>query len=192
MGRRTYTGIHLPHREVQIVTQKEFKFLENSIYKDVVLILWDPAPYKADVYQWFKKPEYKFGEPYQKYQVANPGQLFYIMKPQSLWQIWNIIQENAPERIHPNPPSSGTIGILWMMNICDEVNVYEFLPSSRQSDQCYYFRKYSDTACTYGAYHPLIYEKNLIGKLNQGPEDDIYKKGKITLPGLKNIECSMG
>lgn len=173
----------------QVVTQRGFNFLENSIYKDVILILWDPAPYNADTYQWSKKPEYKFFEPYRKYRIANPKQPFYIMNPQTLWQMWNIIQENSPELIHPNPPSSGSIGILLMMNLCDEVNVYEFLPSSRQTDQCYYFKQYFDKACTYGAYHPLIYEKNLIKRLNKGTEDDIYKNGKVTLSGIRDLQC---
>ncbi|KAM4040799.1 beta-galactoside alpha-2,6-sialyltransferase 1-like isoform 1-T3 [Anomaloglossus baeobatrachus] len=173
----------------QVVTQKGFNFLKNPIYKDVILILWDPAPYDADIYQWYKKPEYKFFKPYRKYRIATPEQPFYILKPQMLWQLWNIIQENSPEFIHPNPPSSGSIGILLMMNICDEVNVYEFLPSSRQTERCYYYKHYTDSACTFGAYHPLIYEKNLIKKLNQGTEENIQKKGKVTLPGIKDLQC---
>ncbi|XP_073437398.1 beta-galactoside alpha-2,6-sialyltransferase 1-like [Dendrobates tinctorius] len=173
----------------QVVTQKEFNFMKNPIYKDVILILWDPAPYDADIYQWYKKPEFKFLEPYKKYRLANPEQPFYILKPQMLWQLWNIIQENSPELIHPNPPSSGSIGILLMMNICDEVNVYEFLPSSRQTDRCYYYKRYFDAACTFGAYHPLIYEKNLFKKLNQGTEENIHKNGKVTLSGIRDLQC---
>ncbi|XP_071999422.1 beta-galactoside alpha-2,6-sialyltransferase 1-like [Engystomops pustulosus] len=174
----------------QVITQGEFNFSTNPIYKDVILILWDPAPYTADTYQWFTKPEYKFFEPYREYRRENPEQPFYILKPQTLWQLWNIIQENSPEFIHPNPPSSGSIGTLLMMNICDEVNVYEFLPSWRQTDRCYYFRHYFDSACTYGAYHPLLYEKNLIKKLNQGTEENITNNGKVTLPGLRDLPCS--
>ncbi|KAM4040221.1 beta-galactoside alpha-2,6-sialyltransferase 1-like isoform 2-T9 [Anomaloglossus baeobatrachus] len=173
----------------QVVTKKWFKFLKNPIYKDVILLLWDPAPYHADIYQWYKKPEFKFVEPYRKYRLANPKQPFYILKPQMLWQLWNIIQENSPEFIHPNPPSSGSIGILLMMNFCDEVNVYEFLPSSRQTNQCYYYKPYSDSACTFGGYHPLIYEKNIIKKLNQGTEENIYKNGKVTLSGIRDLQC---
>lgn len=26
------------------------------------------------------------------------------------WQLWDILQENAPEDIQPNPPSSGMLG----------------------------------------------------------------------------------
>ncbi|KAM3931705.1 beta-galactoside alpha-2,6-sialyltransferase 1-like isoform 1-T2 [Leptodactylus fuscus] len=173
----------------QVITQKEHNFLENPIYKDVILIMWDPSPYDADIYQWYKKPEYDFFESYKKYRTANPEQPFYILKPQTLWQFWNIIQESAPELIQPNPPSSGSTGILLMMNICDEVNVYEFLPSSRLTDRCYYFQQFMDSACTYGGYHPLLYEKNLFKKLNQGTEDDITKNGKMTLPGLKDLQC---
>ncbi|KAG9494417.1 beta-galactoside alpha-2,6-sialyltransferase 1-like isoform X1 [Eleutherodactylus coqui] len=174
----------------QVVTRREHHFLVDPIFKDGILVLWDPGQYNADTYQWYKKPEFNFFEPYRKYRMANLEQPFYIMKPQTLWQLWDIIQENSPELIHPNPVSSGSLGIMLMMNICDEVNVYEFLPSSRRTDLCYYYKRYFDTACTYGGYHPLIYEKNIIKKLNQGTVDNIYKNGKVTLPGIGDLQCS--
>lgn len=86
-------------------------------------------------------------------------------------------------------PSPGQPGILLMMNLCDEVNVYEFLPSTRQSDLCYYYERYYDRACTVGGYHPLMYEKNLVMKLNQGDMNTIHRYGKATLPGIKHLKC---
>ncbi|XP_018410299.1 PREDICTED: beta-galactoside alpha-2,6-sialyltransferase 1 [Nanorana parkeri] len=173
----------------QIVALPSYTFLDDPIYKSGILIMWDPAAYEQNVYQWYKKPEFKFFERYSKYRKQNPNQPFYILNPKNSWQLWNIIQENSPENIQPNPPSSGSLGILLMMNLCDEVNVYEFLPSTRQSDLCYYYDRYNDRACTVGGYHPLMYEKNLVMKLNRGDMDTIHKYGKVTLPGFRNLKC---
>lgn len=173
----------------QIVAVPSFEFLDNPIYKSGILILWDPASYGESVYQWLKKPEYQFFERYSIHHKQNPDQPFYILNPKTSWQLWDIIQENSPEKIQPNPPSSGSLGILMMMNLCDEVNVYEFLPSIRQTDLCYYYERFYDRACTVGAYHPLMYEKNLVMKLNRGDLDTIHKYGKVTLPGFRTLKC---
>ncbi len=76
-----------------------------------------------------------------------------------------------------------------MMSLCDEVHVYEYIPSLRQTDLCHYHERYYDAACTLGAYHPLLYEKMLIQRMNVGSEDDLKRKGKVTLPGFKNVRC---
>ncbi|KAM9316448.1 beta-galactoside alpha-2,6-sialyltransferase 1-like [Gastrophryne carolinensis] len=173
----------------QLVTLPDFKFQNHSLYKTGILITWDPKPYEADIHQWYRNPEYQFFGGYSQYRKKNPNQPFYILNPNTSWQLWNIIQENAPEPIQPDPPSSGSLGILLMMNLCDEVDVYEYLPSFRQTDLCYYYEKFHDLACTVGAYHPLLYEKNLVMKLNQGDDDTIHKCGKVTLPGIRNLKC---
>lgn len=80
-------------------------------------------------------------------------------------------------------------GILMMISLCEEVNVYEYIPSLRQTDLCHYHERYYDAACTLGAYHPLLYEKMLIQRMNEGTENDLKKKGKVTLPGFKKISC---
>ncbi|MBN3314028.1 SIAT2 sialyltransferase, partial [Atractosteus spatula] len=76
-----------------------------------------------------------------------------------------------------------------MMSLCDEVDVYEYVPSIRQTDLCHYHEQYYDAACTLGAYHPLLYEKMLIQRVNMGTEEDLKKKGKVTLPGFRAINC---
>lgn len=80
-------------------------------------------------------------------------------------------------------------GILLMMSLCEEVHVYEYIPSLRQTDLCHYHERYFDAACTLGAYHPLLYEKMLIQRMNVGSEEDLKRKGKVTLPGFKNVHC---
>uniref|UniRef100_A0A8B9S3Q8 Beta-galactoside alpha-2,6-sialyltransferase 1 n=1 Tax=Apteryx owenii TaxID=8824 RepID=A0A8B9S3Q8_APTOW len=139
--------------------------------------------------QWYRKPDYKFFENYKLYRIKHPEQPFYILNPKMQWQLWDILQENSLEHIQPNPPSSGMLGIVIMMTLCDEVHVYEFLPSKRQTDICHYYQKFHDRACTMGAYHPLLFEKNLVKHINQGTDEDIYIRGKVTLPGFRNVHC---
>ncbi|XP_078266915.1 beta-galactoside alpha-2,6-sialyltransferase 1-like isoform X2 [Rhinoraja longicauda] len=140
--------------------------------------------------QWFKQPDYDFFENYIKYRQNNPDQAFYIVNPKMQWQLWNILQENTAEDIQRNPPSSGLMGILLMMTVCNEIDVYEFLPSQRQTDLCHYYERFQDQACTLGAYHPLMFEKNMVKRINHGSDEKIYVQGKVTLPGFRTFQCS--
>ncbi|NXD25102.1 SIAT1 sialyltransferase, partial [Spelaeornis formosus] len=173
----------------QLVTVEEQQFLREPLYNTGILIVWDPAPYHAEIHEWYRKPDYNFFESYKAYRRAHPEQPFYILNPKMQWQLWDILQENSPEHIQPNPPSSGMLGIVLMMTLCDQVDVYEFLPSKRQTDICHYYQKFHDHACTMGAYHPLLFEKNLVKHMNQGTDEDIYTHGKVTLPGFRKVHC---
>ncbi|XP_073446584.1 beta-galactoside alpha-2,6-sialyltransferase 2 [Dendrobates tinctorius] len=173
----------------QILTNPSHHFAESSLYKDVTLVAWDPSPYYADLHMWYHKPDYNLFPPYEQHRKKNPNQPFYILHPKFTWELWKIIQENSNEKIQPNPPSSGFIGILIMMSLCGNVDVYEYIPSYRQTDLCHYHEQYYDAACTLGAYHPLLYEKMLIQRINQGTEDNLLRKGKVTLPGFSTLHC---
>ncbi|XP_038608922.1 beta-galactoside alpha-2,6-sialyltransferase 1 [Tachyglossus aculeatus] len=173
----------------QLVTVEEQHFLKGSLYNNGILIVWDPSPYHSEIPEWYKKPDYNFFANYKQYREQHPEQPFYILNPKMPWELWDVLQENSPEDIQPNPPSSGMLGIVIMMNFCDQVDVYEFLPSKRQTDICHYYQRFHDSACTMGAYHPLLFEKNLVKHINQGDDEDIYTYGKVTLPGLRNIRC---
>ncbi|KAL8190080.1 UNVERIFIED_CONTAM: Beta-galactoside alpha-2,6-sialyltransferase 2 [Gekko kuhli] len=94
----------------QILTNPNHHFIESSLYKDVILVAWDPAPYSANLNVWYKKPDYNLFTPYVQHRRKNPNQPFYILHPKFIWQLWDIIQENTKEKIQPNPPSSGFIG----------------------------------------------------------------------------------
>lgn len=80
-------------------------------------------------------------------------------------------------------------GILIMMSMCREVHVYEYIPSVRQTELCHYHELYYDAACTLGAYHPLLYEKLLVQRLNMGTQADLHHKGKVVLPGFRALRC---
>ncbi|XP_033842729.1 beta-galactoside alpha-2,6-sialyltransferase 2 [Periophthalmus magnuspinnatus] len=175
----------------QILANPQHRFNTSSIYKNVTLVAWDPAPYTVDLHKWYVNPDYNLFGPYTEHRKLHPDQPFYILHPSFVWRLWDVIQSNTKENIQPNPPSSGFIGILLMMALCEKVHVYEYIPSMRQSDLCHYHERYFDAACTLGAYHPLLYEKSLIQRLNTGPESDLRRKGRVTLPGLSTIDCGV-
>ncbi|XP_029385655.1 beta-galactoside alpha-2,6-sialyltransferase 2 [Echeneis naucrates] len=175
----------------QILANPKHRFNTSSIYKNVTLVAWDPAPYTINLQKWYTSPDYNLFGPYVEHRKLHPGQPFYILHPSYVWRLWDVIQGNTQENIQPNPPSSGFIGILLMMALCEQVHVYEYIPSMRQTDLCHYHEGYYDAACTLGAYHPLLYEKSLIQRINMGPESDLRRKGRVTLPGFSAVDCDI-
>ncbi|XP_026229160.1 beta-galactoside alpha-2,6-sialyltransferase 1 isoform X3 [Anabas testudineus] len=174
----------------QVMASDEHRFLSSSLYSTGVLVAWDPAPFSADLTQWYNKTDYPIFTQYQRYRKLHPLQPFYILHPRFEWQVWQRIQDNMAEPIQKNPPSSGFLGTVLMMSLCDVVHVYEFLPSRRKTELCHYYQRFYDAACTLGAYHPLLYEKNLVKRMNQASDLDIYTHGRVTLPGLSKLNCT--
>uniref|UniRef100_A0A8C3G174 Beta-galactoside alpha-2,6-sialyltransferase 2 n=1 Tax=Cyclopterus lumpus TaxID=8103 RepID=A0A8C3G174_CYCLU len=173
----------------QIVARPRHQFTSSSLYQDVTLLVWDPAQYSANLTQWFQKPDFDLFSPYAERRRLRPQQPFYVLHPEFIWGLWDLIQDNTEDPIQPNPPSSGFIGTLVMMSLCDEVSVYEFLPSARHTDLCHYYERHRDEACTLGAYHPLMYEKMLVQRVNQGNQDQLKGRGKVTLRGFRRVRC---
>ncbi|XP_030199439.1 beta-galactoside alpha-2,6-sialyltransferase 2 [Gadus morhua] len=173
----------------QILANPKHQFESSSLYKNVTLVAWDPAPYTINLHMWYASPDYNLFGPYVERRRQQPQQPFYILHPSYVWRLWDVIQSNTQESIQPNPPSSGFIGTLLMMALCEQVHVYEYIPSLRQTDLCHYHEHYYDAACTLGAYHPLLFEKSLIQRINTGPEADLKQKGRVTLPGLGSVHC---
>ncbi|XP_029029544.1 beta-galactoside alpha-2,6-sialyltransferase 1 [Betta splendens] len=176
----------------QVMASDEHRFLSSSLYSTGVLVAWDPAPFSANLTQWYNKTDYPIFTQYQRYRKLHPLQPFYILHPHFEWQIWQRIQDNMAEPIQKNPPSSGFQGTVLMMSLCEAVHVYEFLPSRRKTELCHYYQRFFDAACTLGAYHPLLYEKNLVKRMNRGSERDIYTHGRVTLPGMSALNCTHG
>ncbi|XP_066578756.1 beta-galactoside alpha-2,6-sialyltransferase 1 isoform X2 [Amia ocellicauda] len=174
----------------QVMASEDHHFLSSSLYSSGVLVAWDPAPYSSNLTEWYNRTDYPIFKQYQRYRQVHPQQPFYILHPQVEWQLWDQIQENMAEPIQKNPPSSGLLGTMLMMSLCELVHVYEFLPSRRRTELCHYYQRFLDAACTLGAYHPLLYEKNLVKRMNQGSDHDIYTHGRVTLPGLGTLNCT--
>ncbi|CAL8308100.1 unnamed protein product [Merluccius merluccius] len=93
----------------QILARPRHHFNSSSLYRDVTLVAWDPAPYSSDLLKWYKKPDFDLFTPYVERRQQRPDQPFYILHPAYLWRLWDIIQSNTQENIQPNPPSSGFI-----------------------------------------------------------------------------------
>ncbi|XP_022600476.1 beta-galactoside alpha-2,6-sialyltransferase 1 isoform X2 [Seriola dumerili] len=175
---------------LQVMASDDHRFLSSSLYSSGVLVAWDPAPFSADLTQWYNRTDYPIFIQYQRYRRLHPLQPFYILHPRFEWQVWQRIQDNMAEPIQRNPPSSGFLGTVLMMSLCEVVHVYEFLPSRRKTELCHYYQRFYDAACTLGAYHPLLYEKNLVKRMNQGSDRDIFTHGRITLPGFSKVNCT--
>lgn len=73
-----------------------------------------------------------------------------------------------------------------MMTLCDQVDIYKFLPSKHETDLGCYHQQFFNSACTMGTHHPLLY---LVKCLYEGTGEDIYLLGKATLPGFWAIHC---
>lgn len=174
----------------QVMASEDHRFLSSSLYSTGVLVAWDPAPFSANLSKWYNKTDFPIFDQYQRYRRLHPLQPFYILHPRFEWQLWQRIQDNMAEHIQKNPPSSGLLGTVLMMSLCEVVHVYEFLPSRRKTELCHYYQRFHDAACTLGAYHPLLYEKNLVKRMNQGLDRDIYTHGRVTLPGFRNLNCT--
>ncbi|KAF7205203.1 beta-galactoside alpha-2,6-sialyltransferase 1 isoform X1 [Nothobranchius furzeri] len=174
----------------QVMASDDNHFLSSSLYSSGVLVAWDPAPFSSDLTQWYNRTDYPIFTQYQRYRRLHPQQPFYILHPRFEWQVWQRIQDNMAEPIQKNPPSSGFLGTVLMMSLCEVVHVYEFLPSRRKTELCHYYQRFYDAACTLGAYHPLLYEKNLVKRMNQGSNREIYISGRVTLPGFSTINCT--
>ncbi|MXQ99116.1 hypothetical protein E5288_WYG021889 [Bos mutus] len=158
----TKTTIHLVNS--QLVTT-EAGFLKDSLYNEGILIVWDPSVYHSDIPKWYRNPDYSFFNNFKSYRKLHPDQPFYILKSQMPWELWDIIQEISSEQIQPNPLSSGMLGIVIMMLLCDQVVIYKFLSSKHKTD------------------------KNMVKRLNLGTDKDIYLLGKATLHGFRTIRC---
>uniref|UniRef100_A0A8B9L753 Beta-galactoside alpha-2,6-sialyltransferase 2 n=1 Tax=Astyanax mexicanus TaxID=7994 RepID=A0A8B9L753_ASTMX len=135
------------------------------------------------------KPDFDLFTGYEDRRRRSPSQPFYILHPAFIWSLWTMLQTNTEENIQPNPPSTGYIGIAVMMNLCESVDVYEFIPSKRHTTRCHYYEALRDMACTLGAYHPLLYEKLLVRRMSTASIAELSEKGKVTLPGFSKISC---
>ncbi|KAM9482395.1 beta-galactoside alpha-2,6-sialyltransferase 2b isoform 1-T2 [Clarias gariepinus] len=174
----------------QIMANPQHMFADSHLYKNITLVAWDPSPYSGNLEKWYKRPDHDLFTAFTEHRKKFPSQALYILHPNYLWNLWNILQRNTEEKVQPNPPSSGFIGIILMMSICEKVDVYEFIPSIRHTSLCHYYEQYHDFACTLGAYHPLFYEKLFIRTMSTVSLDELMTKGKVTLPGFSQITCS--
>ncbi|KAI4805130.1 hypothetical protein KUCAC02_009760 [Chaenocephalus aceratus] len=88
----------------QILTNPRHRFNSSSIYKNVTLVAWDPAPYTVNLHQWYASPDYNLFGPYTERRKLQPDQPFYILHPSYVWQLWDVVQGNTQETSSPTLP----------------------------------------------------------------------------------------
>ncbi|XP_035223147.1 beta-galactoside alpha-2,6-sialyltransferase 2-like isoform X2 [Stegodyphus dumicola] len=173
----------------QVVSKPEFDFFNSALYRNITLIVWDPSKYHGSLDEWYKKPDFDLFSSYWLHREVYPEQPFYILHPEVVWNAWDFIQTNTLVPVEPNPPSSGFLGLLVLLQLCNIVDIYEYVPSMRLTKRCHYFDVHEDIGCTLGDWHPLASEKLLSLALNEGSDKDIFVTGKIKLSGFRKQVC---
>ncbi|KAL4709155.1 hypothetical protein ACJJTC_008083 [Scirpophaga incertulas] len=173
----------------QVVTKPEFNFLTDPLYKNISILIWDPANYSSTVEDWFHHPDFPLFPVYKKLLDKTPNADVHLLNPQVLWELWKVLQNFSPYRLRRNPPSSGFLGLWLALQKCDRVRAFEYVPSARATRRCHYYSSYEDTACTFGAWHPLAQEKALAEKIRRNSDIDVFQRGFIDIPGLNKMAC---
>lgn len=173
----------------QVITKPEYNFLNTELYKNINILAWDPSNYTSTLADWSKSPEFNLFPMFAEYRKKYPRSRFYLLDPRSLWNLWNFLQEQSPNRLRKNPPSSGFLGIAELLHHCNFVDVFEYVPSTRVTKRCHYYDNDNNPSCTFGAWHPLAAEKLLAYALNIASDFDVFQTGFIRIPGFSKINC---
>lgn len=94
----------------QVITKPEFDFLNSDLYRNINLLAWDPSNYTSSLEDWYKNPDFNLFPVFAEYRQRYPRSRFFLLDPRSLWNLWNFLQSNSPNRLRRNPPSSGFLG----------------------------------------------------------------------------------
>ncbi|XP_035695867.1 beta-galactoside alpha-2,6-sialyltransferase 1-like [Branchiostoma floridae] len=81
--------------------------------------------------------------------------------------------------------SSGILGVVMMMHLCDWIYVYELVPSNRDDTRLmYYFNEEKQHS-----WHPYSHERVYIKTLSLTPEKEIEDTGVVVLKGFSHTKC---
>ncbi|XP_038209036.1 beta-galactoside alpha-2,6-sialyltransferase 1 [Zerene cesonia] len=173
----------------QVVAKPEFRFLEDPLYKNVSILIWDPANFSSSLRDWYDHPDFPLFSVYKKLLKERPNADVHLLNPLVLWRLWTVLQDSSPYRLRRNPPSSGFIGIWFALHRCNRVRVFEYVPSVRATRRCHYYLSNEDAGCTLGAWHPLAQEKALADRIRDNPDLDVFQRGFIDIPGYRRVGC---
>eukprot|EP00095_Tigriopus_kingsejongensis_P005749 maker-scaffold28_size608977-snap-gene-3.9 protein:Tk05749 transcript:maker-scaffold28_size608977-snap-gene-3.9-mRNA-1 annotation:"beta-galactoside alpha -sialyltransferase st6gal i ii" len=176
----------------QVVGKPQFRFLESKtrMYSKAPVLVWDPSGYNSTTADWYANPDYPFFETFFAKRLMRPNESMYLLRPESLWSIWNWLQSYNRYPLLPNPPSSGFLGLILALKHCHEVHIYEYVPSMRLTKKCHYYDEEENLGCTIGDWHPLAAEKLMALALNVADKTAVYSDGYLTLKGAPNFDCS--
>ncbi|KAJ8734754.1 hypothetical protein PYW08_014004 [Mythimna loreyi] len=173
----------------QVVTKPEFNFLDNPLFQNVSILIWDPANYTSTLEDWYDHPDYPLFPVYKKLLEKSDKADVHLLNPQVLWELWSVLQDSSVYRLRRNPPSSGFLGMWFALQRCNRVRVLEYVPSARVSRRCHYHAVQNDESCTIGAWHPLAHEKALAEQMRVNNDLQVFQLGFIEIPGFSKINC---
>nr|XP_032801161.1 beta-galactoside alpha-2,6-sialyltransferase 2-like [Petromyzon marinus] len=175
----------------KIVTQRKYKFSSSPLYRNVSLVLWETPPRPCNITTWYARNNARFFSLYASLRRGRPGQHFALIPPCFLWGLWDLLQSNAgTAKIRRTSPSSGFLGLMFMVTLCDEVTAYDFVPSmNRASLLCHYFQRGSGAACSLGGFHPRGHEKLLALRMSSRTPREAFESGLLKLPGINGLSC---
>ncbi|XP_077985566.1 beta-galactoside alpha-2,6-sialyltransferase 1-like [Glandiceps talaboti] len=172
----------------QVIRSYRFKLLEELKGSEIILT-WREGPYNGNMYKWYKDGQNFFCS-YARWHYKHPESPVYVIRLETLWKVWDIIQEFSVEELKPFPSTSGFLGVHLLLHICDEVDVYGYIPSSDKDRYCYY---YEDCCffCGWNLFpqHPFATERNLVLKMNTRNIESSRDKIKVTLQGYSKFKC---
>lgn len=145
----------------QILVNQKFNICSSNLYRTGLKMVWDASDYDLNYKNWFNK-SHSFFAAYQKVVEMFVNETFVVLDPKMVWSAWDVLQSTSSVTIPQNPPTSGFLGIILLMKICSNVDVYEYIPSTRISDKCHYYDDYVDIGCTFGHWYDSNCRSDLI------------------------------
>ncbi len=174
----------------QVVGKPQYRFLESqTLYADAPVLVWDPSGYGSSLSGWYDSPDYPFFETFFSRRLMRPFDSLFLLRPDSLWSLWDWLQSHSKYPLLPNPPSSGFLGLAIALQHCRLVHVYEYVPSMRLTKQCHYYDSEENLGCTMGDWHPLAAEKLVALAMNVANKTQVYATGFLTIPGAPGLKC---
>lgn len=179
---------------VRILNSKVIKSfnISHNLYKQTsVLIGWDPFQYvqpKSDVNSPLQV-DHDFSDNFKNSRKVEPNVQFFLMSPDTVWRSWDVLQETTRTSLPKTPPSSGFLGVTFLVNYCSSVTTFEYIPSIRVSSKCHYYDNDTNSmGCTFGDWHPLATEKLFSLRLNYASDFDTVVNGKSLISGCVGKE----
>ena len=173
----------------KLFSSKNFN-ISNSNYMDSkVIIVWDPYEYFVSKQRYaIPKMDYDFYKNFiQSVEFLRNNSsdfpLVYILDPETVWSAWNLLQSSSIRSLPKTPPSSGFLGLLFLMRHCNMITLYEYIPSIRITNFCHYYDNTTSSGCTFGDWHPLSTEKLYALSLNSASDFEIIAEGFIKVAG---------
>ncbi|XP_036332817.1 beta-galactoside alpha-2,6-sialyltransferase 2 isoform X2 [Rhagoletis pomonella] len=174
----------------QVVTKPHFNFTRAAIFQNVTIAAWDPGKYNSSLSEWTTTADYDLFTNYKIYRRKYPKSRAFLIDPQSVWRLWQSLQIFVGSRpIRKNPPSSGFIGLALLMPYCPYIDFIEYIPSTRLNGRCHYYSKEMNSACTFGAWHPLAAEKLMALDMNLADDMSVFQHGVLRIRRPDKLLC---